>query len=102
MLPFLECRHDLCTVHLNQSVGLITCERRLFGKTAKQESSLRSGSVKGTTEKMKWECSVKVESVVQMIKNTPCLSRVVPKMQQIMEAVSLWTRPPALHLCAGP
>ena len=37
-----------------------------------------------------------------MIKNTPCLFRVVPKMQLIMVAVSLWTRPPALHLCAGP
>ena len=45
---------------------------------------------------------VLVVLVVQMIKNTPCLSRVVPMMQLIMEAVSLWTRPPALHLCAGP
>ena len=36
--------------------------------------------------------------VVQMIKNTPCLSRVVPMMHLIMGAVSLWTRPPALYL----
>ena len=33
--------------------------------------------------------------VVQMIKNTQCLSRVVPRMQLIMGTVSLWTRPPA-------
>ena len=39
--------------------------------------------------------------VVQMIKNTPCLSRVVPMMHPIMGAVSLWTRPPALYLCTG-
>ena len=32
------------------------------------------------------KCSVVV--VVQMIKNTPCLSRVVPKMQLIMEAAA--------------
>ena len=25
----------LCADHLNRSVGLITCERRLFGETAK-------------------------------------------------------------------
>ena len=34
----------LLLYYFNGSVGLITCERRLFGKTDKQESSLRSGS----------------------------------------------------------
>ena len=31
-----------------------------------------------------------------------CLSIYAHEMHLIMEAVSLWTRPPALHLCAGP
>ena len=47
-------------------------------------------------------CVLCVVCVVQMIQSTPCLSRVVPTMHLIMGAVSLWTRPPALHLCAGP
>ena len=37
-------RRCFCTAHFNWSVGLTTCELRLFDKTAKQESSLRSGS----------------------------------------------------------
>ena len=41
--------------------------------------------------------------VVRMIKQRV---RVCPgtncEVHLIMEAVSLWTRPPALHLCAGP
>ena len=38
-------RRNLCTAHLNRSVGLITCERRLFGKTAKQVSGWRCAGV---------------------------------------------------------
>ena len=38
MLAFLEGKSsvNLCTAHRNRSVGLITCERALFGKTGKQ------------------------------------------------------------------
>ena len=34
--------------------------------------------------------------------NDACLSMTTHEMHLIMGAVSLWTRPPALHLCAGP
>ena len=47
-----------------------------------------------------------VEVVVVVVVRTLCLCDVsvnaTQQMHLIMGAVSLWTRPPALHLCAGP
>ena len=44
--------------------------------------------------------------VVVLVVLTRCYSDVfvqaTARMHLIMGAVSLWTRPPALHLCAGP
>ena len=49
MLAFLEGNSsvNLCTAHLKRSVGLIICERALFGKTAKQVL---------VAERREWSC----------------------------------------------
>ena len=45
---------------------------------------------------------VVVVVVVRTRCNDACLSMTTHEVHLIMGAVSLWTRPPALHLCAGP
>ena len=50
-----------------------------------------------------WEWgSGEVVVVVQMIEGNGVSVQARSYVQLIMGAVSLWTRPPALHLCAGP
>ena len=45
---------------------------------------------------------VVVVVVVRTVQLVRCVCPYPSQMHLIMGAVSLWTRPPALHLCAGP